>query len=133
MSVIAFFRRQRTVETKTETNHPAVAAKAASTTGTVAGTALPTPSPSPAVVTSATNAAISREFDLAVNPYAGALRGPGRSKRAWAGDFFQRHTNVATNDPIQFELTGGATAAGVVKIIQRDAQGFKNRVKMHPR
>jgi len=66
----------------------------------------------------------TREFDLAVNPYAAGLREPGKSKRAWDADFLQQHNAAAAGDPIEFELTGGVLAAGVVKIVQRDENGI---------
>ena len=66
----------------------------------------------------------SREFDVAVNPYAAALREPGRSKRGWETDFLERQKNATDGDSIQFELTEGVVASGVVKIVQRDANGI---------
>ena len=66
----------------------------------------------------------SREFDLAVNPYAAALREPGRSKRAWETDFLQRQNTATNGNAIQFELTEGVMASGVVKIVQRDGNGI---------
>ena len=62
----------------------------------------------------------SREFDLAVNPYAAVLREPGRSKRAWETNFLQRQNTATNGDSIQFELTEGVMASGVVKIVQSD-------------
>ena len=44
----------------------------------------------------------SREFDVAVNPYAAALREPGRSKRGWETDFLERQKNAKDGDSIQF-------------------------------
>ena len=67
---------------------------------------------------------LSREFDLTVNPYAAALSAPGRAKRAWEADFLERHSSAAVSNAIQFELTGGVTATGVVKIVQRDGNGI---------
>jgi len=66
----------------------------------------------------------SREFDLAVNPYAGALREPGQSKRAWETNFLAVHNAVRTGDAIRFELTEGAMAQGTVKIVQHDEHGL---------
>ena len=60
----------------------------------------------------------SRESDLAVNPYAGALREPGKSKRAWDPEFIKQFRNAASNAPIRFELTGGVMASGLIKITQ---------------
>lgn len=53
-----------------------------------------------------------------INPYAGALKEPGDSKRAWDVDFIKRHQDVAIGDPIEFELTEGRMAKGVVRITQ---------------
>ncbi len=66
----------------------------------------------------------SREFDIAVNPYAAALREPGRSKRAWETDFLQRQNTATNGSEIKFELTEGVMASGVVKIVQRDVEGI---------
>lgn len=66
----------------------------------------------------------SREFDVTVNPYAASLREAGASKRAWESGFLQRQSNTAAGEPIQFELTEGAIASGVVKIVQRDGNGI---------
>ena len=60
----------------------------------------------------------SREFDPAINPYAPALREPGKSKRPWDVTFLQAYQNASSNQPIRFELTGGVMAAGVIKITQ---------------
>ena len=67
----------------------------------------------------------SREFDLAINPYAAVLREPGRSKRAWETDFLQRQNTATNGSLIEFELTEGLMASGVVKIVQRDGDGIK--------
>ncbi len=65
----------------------------------------------------------SREFDLSVNPYAGALREPGKSKRPWDPGFLTSLQNAASGDPIQFELTEGRVASGTIRITQsRDGQ-----------
>jgi len=68
---------------------------------------------------------VLREFDIAVNPYAAALREQGKSKRAWPADFLQQQDKAAVGDAIQFELTGGVMASGLVKIVQRDDAGIK--------
>lgn len=60
----------------------------------------------------------ARETDLAVNPYAGALREPGKSKRAWDAEFIKQFRNAASNAPIRFELTEGIMASGLIKITQ---------------
>src|SRR5690242_5236058 len=54
-----------------------------------------------------TNQVRSSEFDPAVNPYAGALREPGRSKRAWDDAFMANYRQASTGDSIRFELTEG--------------------------
>ncbi len=61
---------------------------------------------------------ISRELDLAVNPYAAALREPGKSKRAWDASYITNFQAAKSGDAVMFELTGGARAEGVVKIVQ---------------
>jgi hypothetical protein len=66
----------------------------------------------------------AREFDLVINPYAAGLREPGRAKRAWESDFLQRQQNVSEGVPIEFELTGGVMASGVIKLVQRDGAGI---------
>jgi len=53
-----------------------------------------------------------------LNPYAGALREPGKSKRAWEVSFMNTHQSAATGEAIEFELTEGRMAKGVVKITQ---------------
>jgi hypothetical protein len=50
---------------------------------------------------SQTNPPPSREFDPAVNPYAGGLRSPGKSKRAWDTDILADLQNRASGDPIR--------------------------------
>lgn len=68
-------------------------------------------------------AAKSREFDLAVNPYAGGLKEPGKSKRAFAADFLAQYQQAAGGDPIRFELTDGQMAVGVIRITKNNAAG----------
>ncbi|MBN2161837.1 MAG: DUF642 domain-containing protein [Pontiellaceae bacterium] len=70
----------------------------------------------PASVASA--AFVTREMDIAVNPYAGTLREAGRSKRAWDPDFIAQFQTARSGDPVQFELTQGVMAEGSVKILQ---------------
>ncbi len=53
-----------------------------------------------------------------VNPYAGALQVPGKSKRAWDADFIKQFQNAVAGTPIQFELTEGRLAQGIVRITQ---------------
>ena len=53
-----------------------------------------------------------------VNPYAAALREPGKSKRAWPADFLKQFQHAATGDPIRFELTQGVMASGVLRLTQ---------------
>lgn len=55
---------------------------------------------------------------IGINPYAGALREPGKSKRSWDLSFIAAHQQAATGDAIEFELTEGKVAKGVVKITQ---------------
>jgi len=58
-----------------------------------------------------------------VNPYAGALRVPGKSKRAWDVSFMKSHQQAAAGDAIEFELTAGRMAVGSVRITQyRDGE-----------
>ncbi|HWW00775.1 MAG TPA: LamG-like jellyroll fold domain-containing protein [Candidatus Acidoferrum sp.] len=61
---------------------------------------------------------ISRELDISVNPYAGALREPGKSKRQWDPGFLTTLQNAASGDPIRFELTQGQVASGTIRITQ---------------
>jgi hypothetical protein len=77
---------------------PSVAAAAATGAVNVKSTGAPGLSPS-------ARPAQAGESDLAVNPYAGALREPGKSKRAWDPEFIKQFRNAASNAPIQFELT----------------------------
>ena len=65
-----------------------------------------------------TNSASSSKSKSGVNPYAGALREPGKSKRSWDLDFMKAHQQAATGDAIEFELTEGKVAKGIVKITQ---------------
>ncbi len=82
----------------------------------------PSPVPTPPTAAAALGAhptsARTREFDPAINPYAAALREPGKSKRAWDAAFLQNYQNASSNQPIRFELTRGVMAAGVIKITQ---------------
>ena len=55
---------------------------------------------------------------MAVNPYAGALREPGKSKRAWDAGYIESFQSAKSGDPVHFELTGGVIAEGSVKITQ---------------
>ncbi|RYD66454.1 MAG: hypothetical protein EOP83_05005, partial [Verrucomicrobiaceae bacterium] len=59
-------------------------------------------------------------MDVTLNPYAAGLQQPGTSKRAWDVGFIGRFQEAKDGDPIRFELTDGAIAEGVVKIVQRD-------------
>ena len=67
-----------------------------------------------------TNSVVSREMDLTINPYAGGLREPGKSKRAWDVGFIENFQQAKTGNPVRFELTRGVMAEGVVRIIQLD-------------
>ena len=60
----------------------------------------------------------SRESDPALNPYAAALREPGKSKRAWDLNFLTQHQKVSDGEKIDFELTEGRMASGTVRITQ---------------
>src|SRR5437016_5822657 len=66
----------------------------------------------------ATNQSRPPEFDAAVNPYAGALREPGKSKRAWEPNFIKQFQTAAQGDAIRFELTEGRIAAGTIQMTQ---------------
>lgn len=61
---------------------------------------------------------VSRELDRTANPYAAALREPGKAKRTWSLDFLSRFQNASNGQPIEFELTGGRLASGVIRITQ---------------
>ncbi|MEO6034410.1 MAG: LamG-like jellyroll fold domain-containing protein [Verrucomicrobiota bacterium] len=63
------------------------------------------------------------EFDLKTNPYAGALRAPGKSKREWDAGFLTQFQGAADGTPIRFELTQGRQAAGVIRIVQKNELG----------
>ena len=60
----------------------------------------------------------SREFDPGTNPYAAALREPGKSKRAWDLGFLKQHAQAASGEAIRFELTEGRMAVGTIQIAQ---------------
>jgi len=78
------------------------------------------PRPPATNAASQTNELIRRvESDLAINPYAGALREPGKSKRLWETNFFARFQNPQDGDAIRFELTAGRVAVGTIRITQR--------------
>src|SRR5262249_17923906 len=47
-----------------------------------------------------TNTPTGTEFDLNRNPYAGALREPGKAKRSWDPGFLTQFQNAAAGDPI---------------------------------
>jgi len=65
----------------------------------------------------------TREFDMTVNPYAGALIEPGKSKRAWDAGFIKTLQNAKSGDAIRFELTEGKMASGTVQTTQfRDGE-----------
>jgi len=52
------------------------------------------------------------------SPYAGGLKEPGKSKRAWDANFLQQFQKAANGDAMQFELTSGRTASGTIRITQ---------------
>lgn len=85
----------------------------------VGAAAQPAPAISAPMNAGATNAGVSREFDARVNPYAGALREPGQSKRAWDADFLKGFATAQSGDPIRFELTAGRMAAGTIQTVQQ--------------
>ncbi|GAA5117873.1 hypothetical protein JIN84_16765 [Luteolibacter yonseiensis] len=60
----------------------------------------------------------SREMDIRTNPYAAGLQGPGKSKRPWDPEFLQSFKQSKDGSPVEFELTEGVIARGVVRIIQ---------------
>jgi hypothetical protein len=84
----------------------------------LAGSPQPLGSPGTNVASNSPQRPPSREFDLGINPYAAALREPGKSRRAWDLDFLRQHSQAASGEPIRFELTGGRMAVGTVKITQ---------------
>ncbi|MEK7954169.1 beta strand repeat-containing protein [Luteolibacter soli] len=57
-------------------------------------------------------------MNVALNPYAASLHGPGTSKRAWDVRYIESFQQAKEGDPVRFELTDGAIAQGVVKIVQ---------------
>jgi hypothetical protein len=59
-------------------------------------------------------------MDLAINPYAAGLSAPGKSKRAWDTKFIESFQRSKDGDPVRFELTNGAIAEGIVRIVQFD-------------
>lgn len=52
------------------------------------------------------------------NPYAGAIKTPGKSKRAWDLHFMAAHQHAQAGEAIEFELTEGRMASGHVQITQ---------------
>src|SRR5689334_8774535 len=65
----------------------------------------PSGSATPPVITNAATANSKSKFGI--NPYAGALREPGTSKRSWDLSFMREHQRAAVGDAIEFELTDG--------------------------
>ena len=63
-------------------------------------------------------APVSREMDIRVNPYAAALREPGKSRRPWDPAYLQSFRQARAGDPVRFELTGGVMAEGTVKMVK---------------
>ncbi len=61
---------------------------------------------------------LSREMDIRVNPYAGGLREPGKSKRTWDAGFIGTFKNTPAESSVRFELTDGAMAEGRVKVVR---------------
>jgi hypothetical protein len=58
-----------------------------------------------------------------VNPYAGALRENGKSKRDWDASYIQSFRTSKTGDPVRFELTNGVMAEGTIKIVRNSQDG----------
>jgi hypothetical protein len=75
-------------------------------------------SPRTNVLASAKSHPAGREFDMTINPYAGALLEPGKSKRTWDANFLKTLQNAKTGDAIRFELTEGKMASGTVQDAQ---------------
>ena len=90
---------------------------------TVGAASAPTRGPNGATSSARDATTSSRERDAAVNPYAAALREPGRSKRPWDAGFIRMFRNARSGDPIRFELTGGMMAEGAIRVRQfRDGE-----------
>ena len=90
---------------------------------TVGAASAPTRVPNGATSSARDATTSSRERDAAVNPYAAALREPGRSKRPWDAGFIRMFRNARSGDPIRFELTGGMMAEGAIRVRQfRDGE-----------
>ena len=70
------------------------------------------------------NSSASGELDVTINPYAGGLREPCKSKREWNADFLKSFQKAKVGDPVRFELTAGVMAEGFLKIIK----GAENKV-----
>ncbi len=70
------------------------------------------------LVSNVPNLPRSRGSDPGTNPYAAALREPGKSKRAWDLDFLKQLPNAADGQAIRFELTEGRMASGTIRIAQ---------------
>src|SRR2546426_2881287 len=102
------FGPARPVSTRT----PSVAAETAVKQANVPANAAPGTN-----LTSVRAGGTASKFGL-INPYAAALKVPGKSKRAWDLDFMKTHQHAAAGDAIEFELTGGRLATGVVRITQ---------------
>ncbi|MES2657612.1 MAG: DUF642 domain-containing protein [Verrucomicrobiota bacterium] len=61
---------------------------------------------------------VPREMDVAVNPYAAGLSGPGKSKRQWDAGYIEGFQQAKDGDPVSFELTDGVMASGHLKMVQ---------------
>ncbi|EEF61359.1 LamG-like jellyroll fold domain-containing protein [Pedosphaera parvula] len=112
-----------------KSKHPVEAAHApAAPAVTPTGVAKPPVAQLTSVVAASTNSAVSgqvksRELDPALNPYAAALHGPGKSKRAWDANFLKSLGHPQSGEPIRFELTEGRMASGTIQITQyRDGE-----------
>ncbi|HEX5218778.1 MAG TPA: LamG-like jellyroll fold domain-containing protein [Verrucomicrobiae bacterium] len=77
-----------------------------------------TSSSSPASLAGTNGAPVAPATNRVINPYAGALKVPGKSKRAWDTEFIAQFQNARDGDAIRFELTEGRMAEGIVRITQ---------------
>src|SRR5262245_14756157 len=76
------------------------------------------PSTNRATANSGSQPQKSREFDSNLNPYAAALKEPGKSRRAWDANFINQFQNGQSGDPIRFELSDGRIAVGTIRVVQ---------------
>ena len=76
----------------------------------------------PVSAAATTNAPISRELDIALNPYAAGLREPGKSKREWDAGYIKNFQTAKAGDPVKFELTAGVLAHPEIADVQGPPQ-----------